>query len=62
MAREPEKRPAPQLLEAEAVFLNVGVREFAESLRAQGADVLHVQWMPPAGGDEEAAALLERLL
>ena len=42
-------------------LINVGLRSFYESLRAQGADVAHVDWRPPAGGDPELARLLARL-
>jgi hypothetical protein len=41
--------------------INVGVSSFADSLAAQGAGVAQVNWRPPAGGDREAARLLERL-
>ena len=41
--------------------VNIGLATFAEDLRAQGADVVHVEWRPPAGGDEEMLKLLERL-
>lgn len=51
-----------ELLQAEPVFVNVGVRDFAESLRASGHEVVDVDWSPPAGGDEQLAALLDDLL
>ncbi|MDH7486140.1 MAG: acyl-CoA synthetase FdrA [Anaerolineae bacterium] len=41
--------------------INVGLESFTESLRAQGAPVVQVDWRPPAGGDERLAALLERM-
>ena len=41
--------------------INVGLESFTNSLRAQGADVVHVDWRPPAGGDERLANLLTRL-
>ena len=41
--------------------INVGLESFTDSLRAQGADVVHVDWRPPAGGDERLANLLTRL-
>jgi hypothetical protein len=34
---------------------------FVDSLRAQGTAVVDVDWQPPAGGDPELLALLERL-
>ena len=41
--------------------INVGLESFADSLRAQGAEVVHLDWRPPAGGDERLANLLARL-
>lgn len=41
--------------------INVGLESFADSLRDQGAEVVHVDWRPPAGGDERLANLLNRL-
>lgn len=40
--------------------VNVGLPSFAAALAAQGADVLHVDWRPPAGGDERLARILDR--
>jgi hypothetical protein len=50
------------LLSTKPVFVNVGVRGFALSLRGAGFEVLHVDWAPPAGGDPEVAALLDDLI
>jgi hypothetical protein len=44
-----------------AAILNVGVAEFAAAPRAQGADVLQLDWRPPADGDRELGLLLARL-
>ncbi len=41
--------------------INIGVRSFFETVLAQGAYAVHVDWKPPAGGDPELARLLERL-
>ena len=41
--------------------INVGLEGFATELAAQGVAVTHVQWSPPAGGDEKLAALLGKL-
>ena len=41
--------------------INVGLEGFAAELKAQGVPVTHVQWQPPAGGDEKLAALLAKL-
>jgi hypothetical protein len=44
------------------VAINVGVEDFAASLRLQGAEVIQVDWTPPAGGDREMIELLDKLL
>jgi len=41
--------------------LNVGLESFYESLMAQGAQTVQVDWRPPAGGDEALAGLLARM-
>lgn len=41
--------------------LSVGAPHFAESLRAQGVQVTHLNWRPPAGGDPALMAALGRL-
>jgi hypothetical protein len=50
------------MLASRPVFINVGVREFGESLREAGFEVVQVDWKPPAGGDAGMAALLDDLL
>ena len=51
-----------ELLSRKPVFVNVGVREFGDSLVKAGYEVVHVDWTPPAGGNAELAALLDDLL
>lgn len=41
--------------------INVGLESFAESLTAQSAPVIHVDWKPAAGGNEKLMAILERM-
>ncbi|MFQ5955582.1 MAG: acyl-CoA synthetase FdrA [Kiloniellales bacterium] len=41
--------------------LNVGLEAFAASLTAQDAPVIHVDWRPPAGGNEKLMSILERM-
>jgi len=41
--------------------INVGLESFAESLTAQDAPVIHIDWQPPAGGDERLMGILERM-
>ena len=39
---------------------NVGLELFAKTLESQNIPVTHAAWRPPAGGNKEAAALLDR--
>jgi FdrA protein len=41
--------------------INVGLESFTASLKAQGAAVLHVNWRPPAGGNQKLMEILERM-
>jgi len=51
-----------ELLDHGPVVINLGVQDFAESLKAQSVEVAHVDWTPPAGGDREMIELLDQLL
>ena len=52
---------AAKLLTEPVRVVNVGLEAFALDLQAQRVPVVHVQWQPPAGGDEKLAALLGKL-
>jgi FdrA protein len=41
--------------------INVGLESFYESLTEQGAQAVHVDWRPPAGGNEKLASLLAKM-
>ncbi len=41
--------------------INVGLESFAESLTAQGAQAVHVDWKPVAGSSERLVSILERM-
>lgn len=41
--------------------INVGLESFTESVIAQGAAAVHVDWKPPAGGNQRLMAILERM-
>ena len=41
--------------------VNVGLESFYDSLRAQGASAVQVEWKPPAGGNEKLAGILARM-
>jgi hypothetical protein len=51
-----------ELLHTPLVVINLGVRMLSENLEAQGAEVVQVDWTPPAGGDEQMLDLLDQLL
>ncbi len=50
------------LLKGRPVAINIGVEDFAAALQMQGAEVVDVNWTPPAGGDTELADLLDQIL
>jgi FdrA protein len=41
--------------------INVGLESFSESLEAQDAEAVQMDWRPPAGGNETLMAILERM-
>ena len=61
MTDQPKDWPAAKLLTTPVRVINLGLESFAVELRAQDVPVTHVQWSPPAGGDEKLAALLAKL-
>jgi hypothetical protein len=50
------------LLHQPLVVINVGLKDFAENFEAQEVEVVQVDWVPPAGGDQEMIDLLKDLL
>ncbi len=60
---EIEEAPPVNLayLQDPLIAINAGLESFAESLEAQEAGVVHVEWRPPAGGKEELMSILERM-
>jgi FdrA protein len=50
-----------QKLKQPLAAINVGLESFYESLSSQGAQAVHVDWRPPAGGNERLAALLQKM-
>lgn len=61
MGDESKERPHRPRLPHEVRVVNVGLDLLAESIRAQGHDVVSVDWRIPAAGDEAAIAALTRL-
>jgi FdrA protein len=50
-----------EALPNELHVINIGLESFAEDLRAQGVEVIQLDWRPPAGGNPRLAALLASL-
>lgn len=51
-----------EVLDNQLVVINLGLVKFSESLEKQGVEVIHVDWTPPADGDQEMIDLLDALL
>jgi hypothetical protein len=51
-----------ELLQKPIIVINLGLIKFAESLEEQQVEVAQVDWIPPAGGDQEIMDLLDQLL
>lgn len=51
-----------ELLHEPIVVINLGLKKFAESLEEQEIEVVQVDWVPPAGGDQAMLELLDQLL
>jgi len=56
-----ETGPIERLLKGPVKVVNVGLESFEKDLLSCGAEVVHLQWSPPAGGDSELAGLLAKL-
>lgn len=50
-----------QALKKPLAGINVGLESFADSLKDQGAQAVHVDWKPVAGSSERLASILERM-
>ena len=59
--QEPPNKVDLDLLRQPLAAINVGVTSFMESLSDQGADAVHVDWRPPAGGNQKMMDLLARM-
>jgi hypothetical protein len=58
---QPDQEGPNDLLATAPRVVNIGLELFAVNLADQGANVVHVQWSPPAGGNPYLAGLLDRL-
>ena len=41
--------------------INIGFKDFYDTLKQQGIEVAHVDWRPPAGGDKKILKILDKL-
>jgi hypothetical protein len=51
-----------KLLSGPVIVINLGLSLFGANLEKQGVEVVQVEWVPPAGGDQEMIDLLDDLL
>lgn len=51
-----------ELFDSGPEVINIGIRDFAAMFIEQEVEIIHVDWAPPAGGDEEMIELLDELL
>jgi hypothetical protein len=51
-----------EILRESPVVINLGLKQFADNLELQEVEVVQVDWVPPAGGDQEMIDLLQKLL
>ena len=51
-----------ELIKIGPSIINIGVRDFGESLKKQGVEVTHLEWEPPIVVDQEIADILDELL
>ena len=49
------------LLSGDLKVVNLGLEDFALSLKQKEASVIHVRWQPPAMGNEDLLSLLDKL-
>ncbi len=57
----PDKNIQNPLLEAPPRVINIGLSSFAYDLKKQDAEIVNVDWSPPARGNIELANLLAKL-
>ena len=57
----PEKNTQQPLLEGPPRVINIGLTSFADDLKKQDAEIVNIDWSPPARGNIELANLLAKL-
>ena len=53
--------PVPRSALDPPAVINVGLESFYDSLTSRGVPSVHVEWKPPAGGNEKLAGILARM-
>lgn len=53
------KTAESELFSTELGVINIGIADFAETLRRQSVPVVEVEWQPPAGGDPTLVEILK---
>ena len=51
----------PEILGKSMKVINVGLETFYKALKDQGVPVAHVEWKPPAGGNDQLLAILDKM-
>ena len=61
VTKVPDKNTPQPLLEGPPRVINVGLSLFADDLKKQDAEMVNVDWSPPARGNIELANLIAKL-
>ena len=61
VTKVPDKNTPQSLLEGPPRVINIGLSFFADDLKKQDAEMVNVDWSPPARGNIELANLLAKL-
>ena len=61
MTKIPDKNTPQSLLECPPRVINIGLSFFADDLKKQDAEMVNVDWSPPARGNIELANLIAKL-
>jgi len=61
LPRPESQHPPAALSGSRLAAINVGLESFYDSIVAQGGTAVHVDWRPPAGGNEKLMAILAKM-
>jgi hypothetical protein len=50
-----------ELFNRPVAVVNIGLKIFADALKDQAVPCVHVDWRPPAGGNQDLIAILSKL-